>query len=236
MKSKSYKINEAKNSELFDSLAEEWWNENGSFKALHSFNFVRLKYIRKQIRRKSMKNLKILDIGCGGGLLCEPLKRLEANVTGIDTNRKAIDIAREHSLKNKLKIDYRNIDLDDLKSEKFDLITCMEVLEHTSDVNKIVAKSKTLLKENGVFIGSTINKTLMSYILALFFAERILKIVPKGTHDWNKLIKPNYLKKIFIVNGFYNFEFCGVSYNPFRNLWRLCESSDINYMFCASTI
>ncbi len=234
MKSKNFKINDDDNSKLFDKLAVEWWDENGSFKALHSFNFLRLKYIKEKIKPKSFDKLKILDIGCGGGILCEPMCRLGASVTGIDTNSKAIDIAKEHALQNKLKIDYRNIDLDDIEAEKFDLITCMEVLEHTNDINRIISKSKNLLKKNGIFIGSTINKTISSYILAIFFAERIFQIVPKGTHNWKKLINPNFLKKKFILNRYYNFELCGVYYNPLRNSWRFCESSNINYMFCAS--
>ncbi len=221
------------NSQFFDKLSDEWWDEDGSFKALHSFNIIRIDYIRKKLPNDSFKGLKILDIGCGGGILCEPLSRLGACVTGIDTNKKAIQIAKDHAKKKKLKISYKNINIDKINMKNFDIITCMEVLEHVENFEHIISKSKNILKKNGLFFGSTINKTFASYIFALFFAEKILKIVPRGTHDWNKLVKPNYLKKVFLLNGFSDFQINGTIYNPFNNLWRYTNLSKINYMFSA---
>ena len=219
--------------ELFDSLSSEWWNENGPFKALHSFNLVRIKYIKKYLGKKSLKNLKVLDIGCGGGILCEPLARLGAIVTGIDSNKKAICVAKEHARKQNLRITYLDTDLEKIKNGTYDLITCMEVLEHVTDINKIISKSGDLLKKNGFFFGSTINKTFISYFFAIFIAENILRIIPKGTHEWNKLIKPNYLKKKFLQNGFSSFQSENVLYNPLNNSWKNSNFSKINYLFCA---
>ncbi len=221
------------NNNIFSELSNDWWKEDGAFKALHSFNLLRLKYIKEKIFKNSFKNLKILDIGCGGGILCEPLSRLGAKVVGIDSNYKAIQVAKKHAKQKNLQINYQNIDINELTLKNFDLITCMEVLEHVDDINYIISKSKKILKKDGFFIGSTINKTLKSYLLAIFFAESLLKIVPKGTHDWNKLIKPNHLKKLFLQNNFSQFDVKGVMYNPFNNLWNYSKKEDVNYLFYA---
>ena len=220
-------------SRLFDKLSDEWWDESGSFKALHSFNLIRLEYINKNNLKKSLSGLSILDIGCGGGILCEPLSRLGAEVTGIDSNKKAIKVAKEHAKMKNLKINYINAELSKIESCRFDIITCMEVLEHVENVNQIISISNDILKKNGVFFGSTINKTLSSYLFAIFFAENILQIVPKGTHEWKKFLKPNYVKKKFLENGFKDFQVQGVNYNPFKNRWSFSEKTFINYMFFA---
>ena len=233
MKRKNFKSTDDKTKNLFDKLSNEWWDEDGSFKALHSYNIVRLGFIKKIIN-KSLKNLRILDVGCGGGILCEPLSRLGAIVTGIDSNEKAIRIAKKHAKEKNLKITYKNLELEQLKHEKFDIITCMEVLEHIDDVERIISLSKTLLKKNGYFIGSTINKSLSSYLLALFVAENILNLVPKGTHEWKKLLRPNYLKKLFLQNNFHDFQTKGVQYNPFKNRWTYSNLTNINYLFSVS--
>ncbi len=233
MKSKNFKDTSKRTSRLFDNLSNEWWDNNGSFKALHSFNLIRIDYIKNQIFEPSFKGLKILDIGCGGGILCEPLSRLGANITGIDSNKKAIKVAKDHANKNNLKITYNHTELERFNSHEFDIILCMEVLEHVEDTNKIILLSKKLLKKNGLFIGSTINRTISSYFLALFMAENILKIVPKGTHEWEKFIKPNHLKKSFLKNGFCDFKVNGVKYNPFINKWKYSNRKNINYIFSA---
>ena len=233
MKRKNFKIRSEIDNKVFDELSDDWWNENGAFKALHSFNLVRLKYIKTNIDTNSLKNLRILDIGCGGGILCEPLSRLGAKVTGIDTNSKAIQVAKNHAKQKGLIINYQNVDVGKIKLNNFDIITCMEVLEHANDINYIISESKKILKNNGIFIGSTINKTFSSYIFAIFFAENIFKIVPKGTHQWDKLIKPNFLKKLFLQNKFSQFETQGVAYNPINNLWSYSKSEYINYLFFA---
>ena len=232
MKSKNYKTGSNQNSKLFDKLSDEWWDENGSFKALHSFNLVRLEYLKNNLNQ-SLDGLSILDVGCGGGILCEPLSRLGAEVTGIDSNEKAIKIAKEHARIKKLKINYIHGELSKVEKCSFDIITCMEVLEHVEDINQIISTSNDILKKNGFFFGSTINKTFSSYLLAILFAENILQIVPRGTHEWKKFLKPNYVKKKFLENGFSDFQIQGVKYNPFKNKWSFSENTFINYMFFA---
>ena len=182
MKSKNFKSTDNETLSFFDKLSNEWWDEGGSFKALHSYNLIRLNFIKNKIARKSLKNLRILDIGCGGGILCEPLTRLGAIVTGIDTNERAIRVAKNHANEKNLKITYKNLELEQIKSEKFDIITCMEVLEHVDDVENVIALSQKLLRKNGYFFGSTINKSLSSYFLALFVAENILKCAKLVIH------------------------------------------------------
>ena len=234
MKSKNYKSSLNDSSRVFDNLSDEWWDENGSFKALHAFNLIRLEYLKKNNLKKSFNGLSVLDIGCGGGILCEPLSRLGAKVTGIDSNVKAIKVAKEHAKMKNLKINYINGELSKVAKYRFDIITCMEVLEHVENVSKIICISNDILKKDGIFFGSTINKTLSSYLFAIFFAENVLQIVPRGTHEWKKFLKPNYVKTEFLKNGFNNFKVQGVNYNPFKNRWSFSEKTLVNYMFFAT--
>ena len=233
MKSKNFKSIPNETSRIFDKLSDEWWDENGSFKALHSFNLIRLDYLKKNYLNKSLNGLRILDVGCGGGILCEPLSRLGADVTGIDTNEKAIKVAKEHAKIKNLKINYINAELSQVEKYSFDIITCMEVLEHVENVNQIISISNNILRKNGFFFGSTINKTLTSYLLAILFAENVFQIVPRGTHEWKKFLKPNFVKKKFLENGFNDFQVQGVNYNPFKNRWSFSDRTFINYMFSA---
>lgn len=237
MKSKKITKRIIEDNSIFDELATEWWKPDGSFRALHAFNFVRIKFINDTLKKKSInsiRNLKILDIGCGGGILCEPLARLGAKVTGIDENKKAIEAAKEHSKKNKLKINYKALSYDEIKlNEKFDVILSMEVLEHIDDIGILISNSKKLLKKNGIFLGSTINKTLSSYLLAIVFAENILRLVPKKTHIWSKFIKTNRIKKELILNNFTNINFQGVIYNPINKQWKTIKDCSVNYMFAS---
>ena len=237
MKSKKITKRNIEDNSIFDELATEWWKPDGSFRALHAFNFVRIKFIKDTLKKKSInsiKNLKILDIGCGGGILCEPLARLGAKVTGIDENKKAIEAAKKHSKKNKLKINYKVLSYDKIKlNEKFDVILSMEVLEHIDDIGILISNSKKLLKKNGIFLGSTINKTLSSYLLAIVFAENILRLVPKKTHIWSKFIKTNRIKKELILNNFKNIYFQGVIYNPINKQWKTIKDCSVNYMFAS---
>ena len=231
MKSKKITIQKNDNKNIFDELSNEWWNETGNFGALHSFNPIRIKFILNLIE-KSIKSLNILDIGCGGGILCEPLARLGANVTGIDENKKAILVAREHAKKMKLKINYIQDNITDIIfQKKFDIITCMEVLEHVDSVDLLIKKSKESLNNGGFFVGSTINQTITSYLTAIFFAENILRIVPKTTHEWNKFIRPNKLKKLLLINEFSNIRFQGVFYNFLKKKWNYVNTEKINYLF-----
>ena len=233
MKSKKITIQKKGNENIFDKLSNEWWDEKGSFEALHSFNPVRIKFILNSVG-KSIKSLKILDIGCGGGILCEPLARLGAEVTGMDENEKAILVAKDHAKKMNLKINYVHGNISDINfRKKFDVITCMEVLEHVQSIDLIIKKSKESLKSGGFFLGSTINQTITSYLTAIFFAENILKIVPKNTHQWVKFIRPNKLKKILLSNEFSDIEFQGVFYNILKKKWNYINMEKIKYLFAS---
>ena len=234
---KSKKIAKTMNQEenIFEKLSNDWWKSDGSFSALHAFNFVRIKYIKDVLGKKNsdnLKNLKILDIGCGGGILSEPLARLGAKVTGIDENGSAIKAAINHAKENKLKIEYQKKSFNQINFDnKFDVVVCMEALEHLDDIETLIKKVKTSLKPKGKFIGSTINKTANSYLQAIFFAENILNIVPKETHSWKKFIKPNNLKKKLIFNNFSKIKFQGAQFNPLKNEWTLVRNLSVNYMF-----
>ena len=186
----------------FSKLADEWWDPEGKFKPLHNFNPVRLKYIKDTIIEKfgnkskklPLKDIKILDIGCGGGLLSEPLSRLGATVTGIDASDRNIKIAKMHLKKSKLDINYYCSSPESFEAkEKFDVVLNMEIVEHVNNVDFFLLKSSELLKKNGLMFIATLNKTLKSYIFAIIGAEYILKWLPIGTHDWNKFLKPEDL-------------------------------------------
>ena len=191
--------------EKFSKIADEWWNPQGKYRPLHKFNPARIQYIKENIiehfkvsnKSSPCKNLDILDIGCGGGLLCEPLSRLGANVTGIDASKKNINVAKIHSKKNKLKINYVCSSPENLiLKKKFDVILNMEVVEHVDDVNFFIKKSSEFLKKGGLMFVATLNKTLKSYIFGIIGAEYILRWLPVGTHDWDKFIEPSKLIKI----------------------------------------
>ena len=222
---------------LFNQLSDEWWNENGEFKILHQIKSHRMTYILDQVNNRNIKNLKILDVGCGGGIICEPLARLGAKVTGIDFAPNNIKAAKIHSKKNKLKINYINKDIE--KSEidkKFDIILMFEVLEHLDNWKKTIKKIKKNLNKNGIIIFSTINRNLLSKLFAIDLAENFLHWIPKGTHDYNKLIKPEELKKILLKEK-YNFSnIKGLVFNPLNREWKLSKNYMINYFCTASFI
>ena len=193
--------------EKFSKIANEWWDPEGKFKPLHKFNPIRIKYIKENIinslklknKTKSLHGVNILDIGCGGGLLCEPMSRMGANVTGIDASDKNIKIAKLHSKKNKLNINYLCSTPEKLKvKKKFDVILNMEIVEHVEDIDLFLKSSSKLLKKNGLMFVATINKTLKSYIFAIVGAEYVLRWLPIGTHEWDKFVKPEDLKNILI--------------------------------------
>ena len=196
--------------EKFSKIADEWWNPQGKYRPLHKFNPARIQYIKENIiehfkvsnKSSPCKNLDILDIGCGGGLLCEPLSRLGANVTGIDASKKNINVAKIHSKKNNLKINYICSSPENLiLKKKFDVILNMEVVEHVDDVNFFIKKSSEFLKKDGLMFVATLNKTLKSYIFGIIGAEYILRWLPVGTHDWDKFIEPSKLIKILENNS-----------------------------------
>ena len=225
--------------EKFSKIAEEWWNPHGKFKPLHNFNPIRIKYIKDNIIKdfnirtsdKPFKNIKILDIGCGGGLLSEPMCRLGASVVGIDASKKNIDVAKFHAKKNKLKIDYKIASPEMLKTKvKFDVILNMEIIEHVEDINFFIKESSKLLKKNGVMFIATLNKTLKSYAFAIIGAEYILKWLPIGTHDWEKFIKPIDLINIAKKNNLILRELDGMKFNILDNSWKVSSDTSINYI------
>ena len=191
----------------FSKMADEWWDPEGKFKPLHKFNPTRIKYIKENIinnfklknKSEPLSGIKILDIGCGGGLLSEPMSRMGANVTGIDASDKNIKIAKLHSKKNKLKIKYLCSSPEKLKIErKFDVILNMEIVEHVENIDFFLKSCSKLLKKNGLMFVATINKTLKSYVFAIVGAEYVLRWLPIGTHEWEKFVKPEDLKKILM--------------------------------------
>jgi len=225
--------------EKFSKMAKDWWNPNGKFKPLHKFNPIRIKYIKDNIIKKfnlnssnkPLKTINILDIGCGGGLLSEPMSRLGANVVGIDASKKNIEVAKFHAKKNKLKINYICASPEILKiQKKFDVILSMEIIEHVEDINFFIKKSSELLKKNGLMFIATLNKTLKSYMFAIVGAEYILKWLPIGTHDWNKFIKPNELIKITKINNLKLEKLDGMNFDLLTNEWNLSSNNSVNYI------
>ena len=222
---------------LFNQLSDEWWNENGKFKILHQIKSHRMTYILDQINNRKIKNLKILDVGCGGGIICEPLARLGAKVTGIDFAPNNINAAKIHSKKNKLKIKYISKDIEKSKlDEKFDLILMFEVLEHLDNWKKTIKNIKKNLNKNGMIIISTINRNLLSKLFAINIAENILHWIPKGTHDYNKLIKPEELKKTLSKENFHFTDIKGLVFDPLNGEWKFSKNYMINYFCTASLI
>ena len=223
----------------FSKIATEWWNPEGKFKPLHKFNPIRIKYIKDNIIKnfklnstiKPLKKINILDIGCGGGLLTEPMCRLGANVVGIDASQKNIDIAKYHAKKNRLKINYLCATPEDLKiKKKFDVILNMEIVEHVENVNFFLKKSSELLKKNGLMFIATLNKTLKSYAFAIIGAEYVLQWLPIGTHDWDKFVKPEDLIKINKENNLKLEKLDGMKFNLLTEQWSLSSDNSVNYI------
>jgi 2-polyprenyl-6-hydroxyphenyl methylase / 3-demethylubiquinone-9 3-methyltransferase len=229
----------SKEIEKFSKIAEEWWDPNGKFKPLHKFNPIRISYIKENIiktfkldqKKSPLKNIKILDIGCGGGLLSEPMCRLGAEVTAIDASEKNIGVAKLHSKKNNLKINYICASPEKLKiSKKFDVILNMEIIEHVEDVNFFLKSCTKLLKQNGIMFVATLNKTLKSYVFAIVGAEYILRWLPIGTHEWEKFLKPEELISILKKNNFSLDRVDGMKFNILTNKWSVSNDKSINYI------
>ena len=225
--------------EKFSKIAEEWWNPEGKFKPLHKFNPIRISYIKENIlktfnlkqKQAPLKNIKILDIGCGGGLLSEPMCRLGAEVTGIDASEKNIEIAKLHSKKNNLRINYVCTSPENLKvKNKYDVILNMEIVEHVQDVNFFLESCGKLLKKNGVMFVATLNKTLKSYVFAIVGAEYILRWLPIGTHEWEKFLKPEELITILKNNDFKVEKIDGMKFNLLTDKWSISKDKSINYI------
>ena len=227
--------------EKFSKLAEEWWDPNGKFKPIHNFNPIRIQYIKEKViekfklnfEKRPFANISLLDIGCGGGLLSEPMCRLGAKVTGIDASKKNIDIAKIHAKKNNLKINYINASPEKLDAnKKFDIILNMEIIEHVENLDLFLKISSDLLSKNGIMFVATINRSLKSYAFAIIGAEYILRWLPIGTHDWNKFVKPNELANISDKNKLKLVSIDGVKFNPLSNEWKISEDTSVNYISC----
>ena len=225
--------------EKFSKMATEWWDPSGKFKPLHKFNPIRIKYIKENIindfklknKTKPLDKINILDIGCGGGLLSEPMQRLGASVTGIDASIKNIKVAKLHAKKNKLKINYLCSSPEKLKiNKKFDVILNMEIVEHVEDVEFFLNSCSKLLKKNGLMFVATINKTLKSYIFAIVGAEYVLKWLPIGTHEWEKFIKPEDLKNILRKNNLVLNSLDGMNFNIIKDEWNISKDISVNYI------
>ena len=225
--------------EKFSKMAAEWWNPKGKFKPLHKFNPIRIKYIKENIinnfklknKTKPLKKINILDIGCGGGLLSEPMQRLGASVTGIDASIKNIKIAKLHAKNNGLKINYLCSSPEKLKiKKKFDVILNMEIVEHVEDLEFFLKSCSKLLKKNGLMFIATINKTLKSYVFAIVGAEYILKWLPIGTHEWEKFVKPKDLEIILKKNNFTLKKLDGMHFNIIKDEWSISKDLSINYI------
>ena len=224
--------------EKFSKIAEEWWNPQGKFKPLHKFNPIRISYIKENIintfkltnQEKPFHNVKILDIGCGGGLLSEPMSRLGAEVFGIDASEKNINVAKLH-VKNNLNITYKCISPEKFNTEiKFDVILNMEIIEHVENVDFFLKSCSKLLKKKGIMFVATLNKTLKSYLFAIIGAEYVLRWLPIGTHDWEKFVKPHDLTEILKKNNLTLAKLDGVKFNILSNKWNLNSDTSVNYI------
>lgn len=228
----------------FSAIAAEWWDPTGKFKPLHKFNPVRLQYIKEKVCEhfdrdvkdpKAFKGLKFLDIGCGGGLLCEPMARLGANVVGADASEVNIEVAKIHAKQMDLKIDYRATTAEALQEndENFDVILNMEVVEHVADVSLFLSSCAKMVKPNGLMFVATINRTQKAKALAIFMAENVLRWLPKGTHQYEKLVKPEEIVEPLTKENLEIIDQTGVFYNPFTDSWNKSRDMDVNYMLLA---
>ena len=225
--------------EKFSKIATEWWSPNGKFKPLHKFNPIRIQYLKENIiehfklkhSSRPLKKINILDIGCGGGLLSEPMSRLGANVTAIDASKKNIEVAKFHAKKNNLKINYLCSSPEKLNiKKKFDVILNMEIIEHVDDINFFIKKSSNLLKKNGLMFVATLNKTFKSYLFAIIGAEYILRWLPVGTHDWEKFVKPDELVNLGKKFNLKLKKLNGMEFNPIMDKWYLSNDKSVNYI------
>jgi 2-polyprenyl-6-hydroxyphenyl methylase/3-demethylubiquinone-9 3-methyltransferase len=220
----------------FEEFGEDWWELSGPMRALHALNPVRVSYIRDCVaRRGTFEGARILDIGCGGGILCEPLARMGADVTGIDPAPGNIELARAHAAPQGLAIEYRAATAEELVAEgaSFDAVLAMEVIEHVPDQAAFVATPCALVRPGGLLIMSTLNRTLKSFALAIVGAEYVLRWLPKGTHKWERFVTPEELARMMRRNGMRVIDRAGVVYNPLAGKWRLSSDTDVNYMMVA---
>ena len=228
----------------FSRMAAEWWDPKGKFKPLHKFNPVRLAYIRDRVAEqfgrdphssRPFDGLRFLDIGCGGGLLCEPMARLGATMVGADASETNIEVAKLHAAQSGVSIDYRATTAEDLADagEQFDVILNMEVVEHVADVPLYMSKCAQMVKPGGIMFVATINRTLKALGLAIVGAEYVLRWLPRGTHQYERLVRPDELERALSDSGMAIIDRTGVSYNPLADRWQKSRDLDVNYMVLA---
>lgn len=229
----------------FSAMAAEWWDPTGKFKPLHKINPVRLAYIRDQVcahygrdpkAHRPLEGLRFLDIGCGGGLLSEPVARMGANVLGADASERNIGIASTHAAQTGVAVDYRAVTAESLAEagETFDVVLNMEVVEHVSDVDFFLTTCASMVRPGGMMFVATINRTMKAMALAIIGAEHVLRWLPKGTHQYEKLVRPEELEKPLAASGMQIDERTGVFFNPLMNQWNLSKDMDVNYMMLAT--
>ena len=227
----------------FSNLADQWWDVKGKFRPLHMFNPIRIEYINDKIiehfslekKNNFLSDFSILDIGCGGGLISEPMARLGAKVTGIDASEKNIKVAQLHAKQNSLDIEYLNKSPEQLdQKRKFDIILNLEIVEHVDNVRLYVESCHKLLNKNGLMFTATLNRTLTSYFKAILGAEYILRWLPIGTHDWNKFLKPEELEKYLTESKFNTIEIKGLEFNPIFQKWKRSDNLSVNYIICST--
>lgn len=227
--------------ERFRRMAEDWWNPKGKFKPLHQIGPARIGFARDEAVRhfgrdaqslRPLEGLSLVDIGCGGGLVSEPMARMGARVTGIDPTIRNIEIAKLHAGQSGLEIDYRSVLAEDLVAagETFDIVLCLEVVEHVPDVGAFVKVIRQLLAPGGLMIVSTLNRTLKSFALAIVGAEYVLRWLPRGTHRWDRFVTPEELRGVLEAAGLVQREIRGMVYNPLTDVWSLGRDTDVNYL------
>lgn len=222
----------------FSAMADEWWDETGKFKPLHKFNPIRIAYIKDKLThhfaaKDSLQGIEILDVGCGGGLMCEPLAQMGAQMTGIDASEKNIHIADIHAKKSNLTIDYKATSSEQLAKEnkQYDVVLALEIIEHVADVQAFVESCAKLVKPGGLLFIATLNRTAKSLLLAKFAVEYVLRWVPAGTHDWKKFLKPSEINFFADQSGVNLSEIMGFSYNVLKDTWSMnAKDLSINYM------
>jgi len=227
--------------EKFEKVASQWWDLNGDFKPLHQINPLRMQFISQHVaqQEKSFFDKEIVDVGCGGGILTESLSKLGAKVTGVDMGVEPLNVAKLHALESGLSINYEKITAEEKAQqcfEHFDMVTCMEMLEHVPDPASVINACAQLVKPNGLVFFSTLNKTVKSYLLAIVAAEKLFKLVPDGTHEHDKFIRPSQLITWAEKSGLKCIDACGIHYNPLTENHKLVSTLDVNYILCCQKI
>ena len=231
--------------EKFRRMAEEWWDPRGKFRPLHRFNPVRLGFLKERLCRhfgrdpkadRPLDGLRLLDIGCGGGLVAEPLTRLGAEVVGIDATARNVEVARVHAAEGGLTIDYRHAAAEDLAEagESFDAVLALEIVEHVASLDAFVAASARMVRPGGLMVVATLNRTLKAFALAIVGAEYVLGWLPRGTHDWKRFVRPSELEAAMRASGLALAETAGVAFNPILDRWSLGSDLDVNYLAVAT--